>query len=1394
MSLKANKKLKWCLICFIVCTLSFYKGSSAVLQMTDSSRSLVNTALEIEHVEAFSKLPLVVQVRFKADAKNGYRVIVANETKQSPRHWEIFTQPTSGFLSVFAPGFFDGLLTANTDVADNLWREAALVMDGKTASLFLNGKLEASASMKDNTGAALRQSLRIGDLVEGGLAFSGDVAELLIAAATNPIASPWTTNASVLAHWRFTGNDSDLIDLTANKRALREISNFVEMDTPEPAPYIMEAIAPYANHAELASQTSALARQLGITSIDWTVLHDGVWHLWTWDYDNYGKIDFADTRRMVLGTDATWEKRAADEAFDKHAVIWSDDDGILGTTLRRTGALLDHLKNVVTNTPPNVDLEAKLAAYETDLEKLRQSWSRLRDKTPASEKSHYYAVCALRRHIAFANPLLDFDDVLVAARGTFEGSARSRPVTSDAVGGHMSNQYFGFNTIPAGGLYVFKNWRGIPEVRDLLKDAVVENGRLRGSKLHNGSVATPDLSFDGKKIAFAWTANQAHNLNRYSLDNTFHIFTINIDGTGLRQLTDGMEGDFDPCFLPNGRIAFISERRGGFIRCFPFNLRVRNYTLFSMKDDGSDIVPMSYFETSEWNPSVNNDGMLVYSRWDYVDRENCIGGRFWISGPDGSNPRAPHGNYPRPFSTVGSHETMRKEFEEQYPDILFTGWGSRWGSPLVHMGIRSIPGSHRYVFTAAPHHGQVYGSLAILDLREEDDGHVSQVHRLTPDEPYPEMETRMRSHYKYGMPWPLSEDFHLANMWEDVVLLDRFGNREFLCGIRELPCFPDEKLRLIDPIVLRARQMPPNIPPRVYMGENASPNAPKATISVANVYDTDLPLPDDVKIKWLRVVQNILKTNHTMGLPMIGHEQENTPRIPLGIVPVEDDGSVFFEAPVAKELIFQLLDEDYRAVHSMRSVAFVFPGEQLSCVGCHAPNAHTPAPTGVPSAFRRAPSRLQPELGDIEPISYYRQIKPIIDNRCMPCHNRNGSGPQNLSYESFINDNIWFSGGMGSFSAHAYSGEHGGSRTIPGTFGARSSKVGNAIMNARHREVVDEETRRTIIAWLDCNTLRLGAFENEAEQLQGKLVWPALDVDPANPQGIDGTFPALKRNFWHENNYGPYTFLAGSHELGKVFIMNEDGEIVWDYPANSPQDVWMLPNGNILFASLHAVREVTPQKQLVWEYTVLAPNEIPTCQPLPDGNVLVGIVGECRLIELDRNGKIVHEVKLQTTTTRPHQQFRHCRKTPEGTYLVPFTDEGVVREYNAKGEVIRNFPRMKMPVCAVRLPGGNTLITADGTVTEYNAVNRIVWQLNTAFDIPDFAVGVPAGVQRLPNGNTVVCNWLYEPKEGKINAHIFELTTDKRVVWKVVTDKLGSVASCQLLTENLKPRNPLDYK
>ncbi len=1321
--------------------------------------------------KAFCEFPITVECRVKLEIANAHNVVLANQTKASATHWELFSTPGDGNFTVYLPGFAPDHVRSGVNIVDGQFHHIAAVIDKTSVALYVDGKKAAETPVRFSDKPGNDTDLTIGRVVEGGIGCSGVIEEIRISKGIKAIKAYDSMSAEndTLALWRFaeirngvgadlSGNDNDALVAEPIAQGIIEGKNII-------APFIPLPEQP--DLAPLRKATGDLAAKLKLHSVNPNAERDAVWQEWKFDFDNWNKIDYANKRAIWFDN----RKNVPDQVYDKNSLVWPEDGGPAGTAIRRTKALLKHLAESTGRD---------FAGQKTDLDVLKKAYlaGRLAENDPRQE-TYYMAACLIRRQIALSNPLLDFDDILCVVRGTYAGSVRSNPGTMDMQGGHFVNQYFGFNALPGGGLFIVKNWKGqnAPEVRNLLENSIVQNGRLKGQKLDRGAFCTPDLDFDGRRISFSWSGNRDHQLS-FSRERLWHVFTVNADGSDLTQLTDGAFDDFDSCWLPNGRLAFISERRGGYIRCFS-GLVVPQYSLFSMKDDGSDMFPLSYYETSEWNPTVNNDGKIVYTRWDYTDRENCLGSRFWICGPDGTNPRAPHGNYPNPWHTFPDNPDMSD---------------SRMGTPRTETSIRAIPNSSRYLMTAAPHHGDIDGTLCLLDLSVPDDGHMSQVKRITPDELFPESELGMRSHFKYKTPWPLNEDFYITNCWENLVLVDRFGNKELICGLREMPCQHDDRFRVFEPIPLRPRQTPPIIPSQTSQGEDAEKlHHPNATLAVMNVYESDQPMPDGVKIKWLRIVQNVLKCTPEMGDPMIGYERENTPRIPLGIVPVEEDGSAYFEAPVAKELIFQVLDENYMAVQSMRSVAFVHPGEQLSCVGCHENHYKaTYEMSRVPLAMQRAPSKLQPETGPIEPVSYYRQIKPIFENECVDCHRQENKGPVDMSYEALKEEyTFWFSGAMLGGVNTEYSGVHGGTRSIPGRFGARYCKIGQALLDDTHKDVISEESRRKINLWLDCNSLRLTAFHRVAEQLRGELVWPYLDVDPANPVGVEGTLPALEKHFWHQNMEGPHAFLCSSHQENKVFIFDKQQNKRWEFPVANPQDVWMLASGNVLVATLDAVKEIKPDLvsggggKVVWEYKTVAPNEIPTCQPLPDGNVLIGIVGECRLIEVDRQGRIMHEVKLETTEKSPHAQFRLCRKTPEGTYLVPFTAEGAVREYSADGKVIREFPRRSSPVGAIRLPDGNTLISAGGKITEYGPNDNIIWELGPN-DIPDINVAVLAGIQRFPNGNTVICNWGATPNGEKAGVHIFEVTNDKRVTWQVESTDFGRSAACQILTDELR--------
>ena len=580
--------------------------------------------------------------------------------------------------------------------------------------------------------------------------------------------------------------------------------------------------------------------------------------------------------------------------------------------------ILTQARQLATRLRPSADA-ARLEPLAAELQRIQTRLKTLEAQEPLSgsvRREIYFQACGTARQIAFCNRLLDFDKVLFLERHDAQGAF------------HMCDQFYGCNAVPGGGLFVLQDPFGsAPRLVNLLEDCGVENGRLAGQKLEGGSFLSPELSFDGQTILFACTQAKAYARSKgketylWSPEYSFHLFKVNADGGHLVQLTDGPTDDFDPCFLPNGRIVFITERRGGYLRC---GRHCPVYTMFSMAPDGSNITPLSYHETHEWQPSVTNDGMIVYTRWDYVDRDTNVAHHIWTCYPDGRDPRSFHGNYPQ-----------RRE-----------------SRPWMEMDIRAIPGSHKFVATAGAHHGHAFGSLVLIDPHQPDDGASSQLSRLTPEVPFPEAEGRPTASYMvYGTAWPLSEDDYLcaydpAAHNHGIYWIDRFGNKELI--------YRDPAIASLSPIPLRPRPTPPIIPTQT---------VPQATIAVRNIYDSDFAWPSRTKIAALRVIQLLPKTTPPPNVPRIGVAEQTNARAVLGTVPVEADGSVYFEAPVGKPIYFQALDGKGLAVQSMRSVTYIHPGEQLSCQGCHEPKQRAPRSLGQPPlAFQRQPSPIRPDV------------------------------------------------------------------------------------------------------------------------------------------------------------------------------------------------------------------------------------------------------------------------------------------------------------------------------------------------------------------------------------------------------------------------------------------------
>ncbi|MDO5554742.1 MAG: hypothetical protein Q4G68_13370 [Planctomycetia bacterium] len=799
-------------------------------------------------------------------------------------------------------------------------------------------------------------------------------------------------------------------------------------------------------------------------------------------FENWGE-QYVELSRQLTG-DAVLPRGAGDQVADKNALVFPEEERYpVDVVLRRTRVLVESLESEGELTS-----EQKRWANE-----LTQLASANRDQNTNAD-TDYFLACGIRRHLLFSMPILeDVDRILFLARGCYAGCRLTNDRNTDRMGGHFATQVFGFNTIEGGGIFTLSQWRDRdPQVTDMIRGRKVVSGpgnRLVGRELNYGSFMAPELSYDGKTIYFSHCGSGEHRW-MWTPDTTWNIFKMAVEGDTIEQLTDGPYNDFDVCELPSGRLVFCSERRGGFIRCFDEKsaLRVTTSVLHSMKNDGSDIYPISFYETSEWQPSVDHHGMLVYTRWDYTDRENCLGSSFWTCFPDGRNPRSPHGNYPEPWHTFEDNKHGDHRFGH-CPD-------AESALPMTEMQIRAIPNSHQYVFTAAPHHGETFGSLCLLDLRERDDHKMSQIRRLTPYVPFPESEAPDRGQYEYGAPWPLSDSVFLCNDWENLVLLDRYGNKELICEREILPIGYVPAVRLSEPIPLRERERPPVIPQATSQGEDFVNQSQESTIGVVNVNLSDQPLPADRPARRLRVLQVIPKPDPWMNRPDIGYAPENTPRIALGTVPIDADGSAYFKAPHGKQFIFQILDEKNMAIQTMRSTAFAHPGEKLICVGCHEPvdesvrNAET-----LPSAFLREPSDLEPECGPVEPVNFYRLVQPLL-SKCIECHQDKGITPFTQEYESLRPYVYYFSGGMRGKTVNC--GPHGGSRSRPGRVGASESKLGTILFDENHLTSVSDEDRHRIILWLDANAPRLGAFRDEERQKQGELVWPVLDTERCN--------------------------------------------------------------------------------------------------------------------------------------------------------------------------------------------------------------------------------------------------------------------------------------------------------
>lgn len=769
----------------------------------------------------------------------------------------------------------------------------------------------------------------------------------------------------------------------------------------------------------------------------------------------------------------------AQQAFRKEATFLSTDRDPVDVVLRRTRSLLEYLKT--QSVQPQLTQTQLDIQNWTEAEKVLDTLDRKNGETPVNNrvarKEVFKDAVDLRRRIALQNPLLDFSDILFIKR-------HFNPV-SETQGNHMCDQFFGFHARTGGGLFLLKNaFSDQPTVQNLLETTEIQSGRFAGQRLDSSwGFLAPELSFDAQKILFS-AADTKHPRHSYTWtpENCYHVFETDLQGSYIKQITDGPWNDIDPCFLPNGRVTFISERRGGYGRCH--GRPVPSYTLHSMNGDGTDIVMLSPHETNEWKPSVDHNGMILYTRWDYVDRGFNQAHHPWITTPDGRDSRSIHGN----FSPV---ERSRPQFEAT---------------------IRAIPNSQKLIAIAAMHHGQYFGSIVIVDPNVIDDDAMGPVRRFTPEQLFPEVENR--AHHdpaNYGQPFPLSEDFCLcvydpfSGMGEGplnnygIYLLDSFGNRTLL--------YRDVNISSQCPIPVKSRPVPPVIPNKTLIGRSLEPGEefvpmnedelPKfGIVGLSNVYHSLNKLPEETIIKELRIVQLLPKTTPYAHNPAIGYGDQKSARAILGTVPVEEDGSAYFQLPVDIPVYFQAIDQKGLAIQTMRSATYVKPGEELFCIGCHEGRHRTSvAPSSFPTAFLREPSVIEPDVDGTKPFSYPRLVQPIWDRHCVDCHEKESQNGKTFSLGRGNTKNH-FSDSFNNLRPYVFYYNEASwteSKSIPGQFGTYASKLWKLLEEGHYGVELTPEEKHRISVWMDNNGDFYGSYENTEQQRRGEIVQPTLE-------------------------------------------------------------------------------------------------------------------------------------------------------------------------------------------------------------------------------------------------------------------------------------------------------------
>ena len=593
---------------------------------------------------------------------------------------------------------------------------------------------------------------------------------------------------------------------------------------------------------------------------------------------------------------------------------------------------------------------------------------RLDEVTEKNAEGLYLDVRALKRECLLGDAQVDFQSILCIDNPYVNGSEAYHEIR------HRTE-----NCATYGG-------------RMLVLDGLGPDAGVRRLAPQDGTPAAfwrPDLSFDASRILFCM---------KLTNEPAYHLYETGVDGTGTRQITKGDYNDLDPIYTPEGGIVFSTSRCNQFLRCGDSKFRM--FILARCDREGKNIYFISANNEADFTPAMLPDGRILYTRWEYVDREVNRLQSLWTVSPDGTGATA--------------------------------YWGNQSYWPDMQLNARPIPGTPRVLLHAPGHHACYDGPLAVIDPTEGMN-YPDGVYNLTPHIPWAEVGSGPRDkpynddfsaplcYRAFQTPFPVSKDLFLVSartgqsnvLGRDpepgcfkLFLMDYDGNMELLYT-------GEHNILHAQPV--RARPRPPVLTSTVKwpgkMG-NADQKPEDALLHSADIYEgTTIPRG---LVKALRVMEIgsvtysdcagwrssmresepyrkvgalPLSASQLPGSPAISFVYDEGVKRILGTVPVEADGSVYFKIPAVRSVFFQLLDEQGRCLQTMRSFTHSMPGEVRGCVGCHETSRVAPPPAAT-LAMRRGASTLEPPPWWDETVGFPRFVQPVLDASCIRCHGR----------------------------------------------------------------------------------------------------------------------------------------------------------------------------------------------------------------------------------------------------------------------------------------------------------------------------------------------------------------------------------------------------------------------